>query len=135
MCRGWALGTKDFKKALIAEAADASEDEDEPTKKVPRYDGATLQEANELRWKLALEQCMKRLKKNQADIIEEIKSADWKILIAAVFKCKTIATNVWIADKLNMGAPHAVSRYTGIFKQNGKDNEKPFQELIANITT
>jgi hypothetical protein len=39
MCRGWALGTKNFKKALIAEAADASEDEDEPTKKVPRYDG------------------------------------------------------------------------------------------------
>jgi hypothetical protein len=77
---------------------------------------------------------MKRLKKNQADIIEEIKSADWKILIAAVLKCKTIATNVWIADKLNMGVPHAVSRYTGIFKQNGKDNDKPFQELIANIT-
>jgi putative transposase len=50
MCRGWALGTKDFKKALIAEAADASEGEDKPTKKVPRYDEATLQEANELLW-------------------------------------------------------------------------------------
>jgi hypothetical protein len=55
---------------------------------------------------------MKRLKKNQADIIEEIKSSDQKILIAAVLKCKTIATNVWIADKLNMGVPHVVSRYT-----------------------
>ena len=135
MCRGWALGSKDFKKALIAEAADASEDEDEPTKKVPRYDGATLQEANELRWELALEQCMGRLKKTQADIIKEIKSADWKILIAAALKCKTSATNVWIADKLSMGVPHAVSRYTGIFKQNGKNNETPFLELIANITT
>ena len=87
------------------------------------------------RWELALEQCMGRLKKTQADIIKEIKSADWKILIAAALKCKTSATNVWIADKLNMGVPHAVSRYTGIFKQNGKDNETPFLELIANITT
>jgi hypothetical protein len=87
------------------------------------------------RWELALEQCMGRLKKTQADIIKEIKSADWKILIAAALKCKTSTTNVWIADKLNMGVPHAVSRYTGIFKQNGKDNETPFLELIAHITT
>jgi hypothetical protein len=78
---------------------------------------------------------MGRLKKTQADIIEEIKSADWKIVIAAALKCKTSATNVWIADKLNMGVPHAVSRYTGIFKQNEKDNDTPFLALIANITT
>ena len=78
---------------------------------------------------------MKRLKKTPADIMEEIKSADWKILIAAVLKCKTSATNVWIAEQLNMGVPHAVNRYVGIFKQNGTDQEKPFQILIANITT
>ena len=135
MCRGWALGTKEFKKALIAEVASASEDEDEPSKKVARYDGATLHEANVLRWELALEQCMKRLKKTPADIMEEIKSADWKILIAAVLKCKTSATNVWIAEQLNIGVPHAVSRYVGIFKQNGTDQKKPFKKLIANITT
>ncbi|MGJ8654650.1 MAG: transposase [Opitutaceae bacterium] len=135
MCRGWALGTKDFKKALIAEAVDTSEDEDEPSKKVPRYDGATLQEANELRWELVLEQCLEALNKTPNDSAKDIKSADWKILIAAVLKCKTSATNVWIADQLNMGVPHAVSRYTSTFKQNGKDNETPFQELIANITT
>ena len=138
MCRGWALGSKDFKKALIAEVADedASEDEEkDPTKKVPRYDGATLQEANELRWELVLEQCMVALEKSPTDITSAIKSADWKVLIAAVLKCKTSATNVWIADNLNMGVPHAVSRYTGIFKQNKKDHETPFQELIANITT
>ncbi len=135
MCRGWALGTKDFKKTLIAEAADTSEDKDEPSKKVPRYDGATLQEANELRWELVLEQCMETLNKTSNDSAKDIKSADWKILIAAVLKYKTSATNVWIADQLNMGVPHAVSRYTSTFKQNGVDNETPFQGLIANITT
>lgn len=33
MCRGWALGTKDFKKALIEEAAQTSKDDDTPVKK------------------------------------------------------------------------------------------------------
>jgi hypothetical protein len=107
MCRGWALGTKDFKKALIAEAADeaASEEDNEPTKKVLRYDGATLHEATELRWELVLEQCMEALDKSPADITTAIKSADWKVLIAAVLKCKTSATNLWIAENLDMGSP------------------------------
>ena len=138
MCRGWALGTKDFKKALIAEAADeaASEEEDrEPTKKVIRYDGATLHEANELRWELVLEQCMEALDKSPTDITAETKSADWKVLIAAVLKCKTNATNPWIAENLNMGVPHAVSRYVGRFKQNENDQKKPFQKLITKVTT
>jgi hypothetical protein len=29
ICRGWVWGTKDFKKALIAEATDTMEEEDE----------------------------------------------------------------------------------------------------------
>lgn len=59
MCRGWALGTKDFKKGLIAEATEEideakDKDHDSSTKKVARYDGETLREANELRWELML---------------------------------------------------------------------------------
>ena len=107
----------------------------EASVKVPRYDGATLQEANELRWELLLDACVKSLKKTTTDSKREIKSADWKILIAAVLKSKTSATNVWIAEKLNMGVPHAVSRYVGIFRQNKEDRKQAYQELIANITT
>jgi len=81
-----------------------------------------------------LDTSMKLLKKSPADSIREIKSADWKILIAAVLKSKTSATNVWIAEKLNMGVPHAVSRYVGIFKQNKEDTKQAYHELIANIT-
>ena len=59
----------------------------------------------------------------------DIKSADWKIRIASVLKSKTGAPNAWIARKLNMGVPHAVSRYVGIFRQNGRDKETEFLEL------
>jgi len=95
----------------------------------------TLQEANELRWELLLNACMKLLKKTPADSMREIKSADWKILIAMVLKSKTTATNVWIAKKLNIAVPHAVSRYVGIFRQNKEDTKQAYLELIANITT
>jgi hypothetical protein len=78
---------------------------------------------------------MQTLNKTDQDTTNDIKSADWKILIAAVLKSKTSATNVWIAHQLNMGVPHAVSRYVGRFKQNGNQNEDSFLELIANITT
>ncbi|HAV14319.1 MAG TPA: transposase [Opitutae bacterium] len=135
MCRGWALGTKAFKKALIAEVEDDNEEGDEPTSKVPRYDGATLQEANELRWELMLDACMQLLQKTEVDCSLDIKSADWKILIAAVLKSRTSATNGWIANNLNMGVPHAVSRYVGTFKANKQDTEEAFKELIAKVTT
>ena len=48
MCRGWALGTKEFKKALLEEVENDEESEDE-SETVPRYDGENLREANELR--------------------------------------------------------------------------------------
>ena len=133
MCYGWALGTKDFKKALIAEAAEAeklqNENESGADSKIPFYDGETLREANELRWELILEKCMSALGKTNEVAQSDIKSADWKILIASVLKSKTSASNAWIAQKLNMGVPHAVSRYVGIFRQNGRDKNTEFLEL------
>ncbi|MFT4901190.1 MAG: putative transposase [Lentimonas sp.] len=135
MCRGWALGTKEFKKALIAEGLAGALDEDAATHQVPRYDGSTLQEANELMWEHVLEECLQSLEKGPADIQQDLKSAEWKVLIAAVLKCKTSATNVWIAEKLNMGVSNAVSRYVGVFKGDQQDAGTLFQRLIANIMT
>ena len=34
------------------------------------------------------------------------------------------------AWKLDMGVPHAVSRYVGNFKPNGKDQKTDFLELL-----
>lgn len=136
MCRGWALGTKEFKKALIEEASEESEaSEDEGDKKLPRYDGETLREANELQWELVLERSLQTLGKTMDDCAQDKKSADWKVLVAALMKEKTSATNVWIAGKLNMGVPNAVSRYVGYFEEAGQKTTSIYQELTANITT
>lgn len=138
MCRGWAIGSREYKKALIAESPEKIDEADDTDldhpKKVVRYDGETLHEANELRWELMLERCMHVMGKTAREQASDIKSAEWKIMIAAVLKLKTSATNVWIANALNMGVPNAVSRYVGVFRKEGKHKERRFQELTANIT-
>ena len=53
MCRGWALGVKDSKKALLNEVEDDNETVDQP-EKVPKYDSERLRKANQLRREMLL---------------------------------------------------------------------------------
>jgi hypothetical protein len=55
-------------------------------------------------------------------------------MIADVLKSRTAATNVWIADKLNMGAPQSVSILTSRFKQQEQGKDVAYHEFIHNIT-
>ncbi|MEM9400685.1 MAG: hypothetical protein AAF984_10805 [Verrucomicrobiota bacterium] len=66
MCRGRAVGTKDFKKALLKEAERDKEDADETdtSEMIPRYDGKSLREANELRWEILLDKGLSALTKD-----------------------------------------------------------------------
>jgi len=129
MCRGWALGTKDFKKGLLEEAENSEEEDDstEALATVPRYDGESLREANELRWEMLLEKGLLAMNKSAGSIAGDLKSAAWKVRLAALLKQKTSATNVWITEQLNMGTPDAVSRYVSEFKQNREDKKKAYR--------
>jgi hypothetical protein len=46
----------------------------------------------------------------------------------------TAATNVRIADKLNMGAPQSVSMQTNRFRQQNQDRDASYLDFIQNIT-
>lgn len=124
MCRGWALGSKDFKKALLKEVV--VEDD-----LFAGFQGRDLREANELMWERTLEAGLGYFEKDQGDIAGDTKSAEWKVWIAAVLKKKTSAPNVWIARRLNMGVPQSVSRHTTrLLKTSGRSGG----ELIDEIT-
>ena len=138
MCRGWALGTKEFKKGLLDGAVRADTNSTEANEgganQQPHYEGQELREANELRWEQALERSLWALGKSSEDCSRDKKSAEWKILVAAALKQCTSASNAWIARSLNMGVPHAVSRYVGMFKEAGRPSEQDYQCIIAKIT-
>ena len=135
MCRGWAIGTKDFKKALLKELEEAREENEkgDGSDAVPRYYGEGLREANRLRWEMLLEKGLSRLGKGAASIKTDLKSAKWKIMLAALLKQKTSATNVWITGKLNMGTPDAVSRYVSEFRQRGGHKETEYEQLTTKV--
>jgi REP element-mobilizing transposase RayT len=139
MCRGWAIGSKDFKKGLLSEEAERSKSEAEGAKliglKQERYDGKELREANELKWELFLERGLSALGKDATAIRADKKSAAWKVMLASVIKKHTSATNVWITGKLNMGIPQAVSQVVGKFCAAGGNKTEVYQELTINITT
>jgi hypothetical protein len=139
MCRGWAIGSKDFKKGLLSEEADRLKAEAEENGEVldlakEYYDGKDLREANELKWELYLERGLAQLGKDATAIREDLKSGDWKLMLAAVMKRYTSATNVWITERLNMGIPQAVSQNVGKFHQSGGDGNEAYQDLIIRIT-
>ncbi|MEO0508825.1 MAG: transposase [Verrucomicrobiota bacterium] len=139
MCRGWAIGTKDFKKALLKELekSDDVDNEDNTSERdtILRYDGASLREANELQWELLLEKGLSVLEKNAEALVNDKKSEAWKVLLATLLKQKSSATNVWITQKLNMGTSDAVSRYVSEFKHSRGHEKKAYKSLITKVMT
>ena len=97
MSRGWALGTKEYKKDLIKECRD----------RLARLDlgEEDLVELRELHWEEIPGGCLREMGKGGEDVESERKSAPWKVAIAALLKRKTQASNPWIAEKLQMGNP------------------------------
>lgn len=133
MCRGWALGSKAFKKVLLEEVE--REEEAHESEVVPRYDGGNLREANELRWEMLLDKGLAAMGQDANSILNEPKSALWKVSLAALLKQKTSATNVWITKQLNMGTSDAVSRYVSEFRKADGDKGVAFKELTTKVMT
>ncbi|MEN9634366.1 MAG: hypothetical protein RL077_2770 [Verrucomicrobiota bacterium] len=100
MSKGWAVGTKEFKAALVddhREAAAALE-RGEPD----------LAETRTARLEKRLDELLAAMGKKRGDLAVERKSAPWRVALAAEMKAGTTATNQWLADALAMGSPFQV---------------------------
>jgi hypothetical protein len=131
MCRGWALGSKDFKRGLLESEGLLKHGSFERM----RMEGIELKEANELIWENCLERCLLAAGKIDHDITSDKKSARWKIWIAAEFKRNTSAPSTWIAQKLNMGAPQLVGVYVNrLNRELAETPDFDHQALICQYT-
>lgn len=113
MSKGWAHGSKEFKKALIRDG--------ERERRHLELGGTGSVEALELVWEEDLDRCLEVLGKGLADGSAEPKSANWKIAICAWMKRRHLCRNRWLSDKLSMGVEAGVSRYV----KQCKDGERP----------
>jgi len=110
MCKGWVLGSAQFKKGLL-------QDREELHDRNLRS-GTALDEGNSLLWADSLSALLHKGGFELKDALDTPKSAPWKIVIAAAMKSKTTVTNRWLADHLNMGGHHEVSRRVNGWHRN-----------------
>lgn len=124
MSKGWAIGTKEFKRAVIK-----SEESRLANLELGSKDYAEIREEM---WEVELERCMKHLGKRGEDLDVDPKSSDWKIAIALLLKRKLLCTNKWISINLRMGAPASISRYCAeLEKGNRPASKKEFDGLAS----
>lgn len=131
MCRGWALGSKDFKRKLLQSEGLLKEGSFERL----RFEGKELKEANELMWESSLERAIQALGKTGVDIAREKKSAFWKVWIASVLRRNTSAPSTWIARRLNMGAPQLVGVYVNRLHRELMQQPNPDYDKFISINT
>jgi REP element-mobilizing transposase RayT len=103
MSKGWALGTKEFKMAVL-------DDEKRARAAIEVGEAETVGEVRELLWARRLGDCLRHLGKTEAEIRSGLKSADWKVAIASHLKSRMLCRNGWLANRLGMGTVSGVSR-------------------------
>ena len=99
MSQGWALGSKDYQREVLAEFHKMEQAKD--------WGGAELVEINRIHWHERLEAGAKAIGASLLSAAAEPKSAAWKIALAVWLKRGSSVPNRWIAEQLHRGAPDA----------------------------
>jgi hypothetical protein len=125
MSRGWVLGGRAFKQALVKEHRE----------KLAQggRDSGTTREVLQMLWTEALNAAMAKLDKSTAAVKNDRKSAPWKVAVAAQLKSVSTVTNVWLAEQLGMGAPDGVSRYVSELRCGERKEAEKLLNKITNI--
>lgn len=130
MCRGWALGCREFKKELLKSEGLLKDGDFEALK----MEGRDLAEANELLWEELLERGFRAAGQTDATARAQRKSEPWKIWVAAEMKRRTNAPNAWISQRLHMGVPHAVTIHVRRFESEPNNRCRRHAEFISEFT-
>jgi REP element-mobilizing transposase RayT len=102
MCRGWAVGSEDFKAALLQDHALAA------SARAWGLKGA--QEMKAQAWEDMTAWALRQLGRREEELIVGAKSEPWKVAVALLLKQRTQASNSWLARRLKFGRAKYVSR-------------------------
>jgi REP element-mobilizing transposase RayT len=100
LCRGWAIGTPGWRKALAEDHAQLAA--------APGFSVAEIRDLRHAVWSRALDEVLSEMDKSEAGAREEAKGADWKCEAAVRLRQRAGAPYAWIADRLHMGRPASV---------------------------
>ena len=123
MSRGWALGSREYQRAVLKDFRTMEQAAD--------WGGAEVAELNRVHWLERLEQGVAAIGASLLNASTEPKSASWKIALAAWLKKGTSVSNRWLTEHLNMGTPDAVSRYVSEVNRG----ERPDAGVVLQVLT
>lgn len=109
MSRGWALGSADFGRELIAE--------NRTLQAGAKRLIAEMRAEYEAHWHAELLVLLRRLRRSPTELRESGKSVEWKIALAAALKIRTTATNQWLSENLRMGNRHEIGRKVAAWRR------------------
>lgn len=109
LSQGWALGSKDFKQALIADHA--------LTTTMRAWEIHSAREVRELAWTEHLARLLHDVPANER--VDHRQSAPWKIRLALRMRTSTDASNRWLASQLHMGSPAYLAKLTSLARRHG----------------
>jgi len=121
LSRGWALGSIEFKAALVKDhnlAANAR-----------ALETIGEREVSELRWTGAMQRALGKIGKTPDETRLVPKSEPWKLAVAAWLKVHSDASNRWAASALNLGVPTAASRNVTRFMRNNPERNRWWKAL------
>ena len=120
LSRGWALGTPEFKQALLKDHAVAAE--------ARAWDSQGVREVRRLRWEQRLAALLAAVP--MAEKIATAKAAPWKVAVAARMRQISDVPNAWLAEQLGMGSGFYVSKHTGRLRRDGRH---PAAAILARL--
>ncbi|MEA3224846.1 MAG: transposase [Planctomycetota bacterium] len=118
LCRGWYIGTKEGKKALLKEVSEGSVG---PGGGIGRFGDAGGE--------VLLAQGLLSLGKTNEELITDGKCCEWKVVLASWIKSQCGISNQWLSGHLHMGSMYAVSRLVAQENRRPKGRRKLWRKL------
>lgn len=118
MCSGWAKGTKEFKKAVLADQKDTV---------ARKAVEAEASETREPRWEAVLSKALELLDRGESDLSDSRRGAGWKVAVARWLRERHLAPHRWIAARLNMGGAGSVQTLVSRHRRESAEQDSSWE--------
>ena len=112
MSKGWAIGSAAWRSALAKDFAHKALH--------PGLAADEIRAMKEERWAECARRILSADGKSRDDLWNDMKSAPWKVALAAKLRRETGAPIKWIAQRLHMGTPNSVRGYLSVHAKTTK---------------
>ena len=121
MCKGWAKGTKDFKRAVMENTDDS---------KLKQVVESETKEMRETYWERILARSLSVLDKTASDLKSDRKGASWKVTLARYLRESYLILNAWLAESLHMGTSNSLSSQISRHRKLSQPNGSLWAKLV-----